>query len=275
MSVDPTPEEPQTRQEALDEARMSIMEHLAELRTRLIYSIIAIFVGVIVCWFFVDQIFGFLLQPLQDAVPDGKLELANIHHKDLAEPIFAMLKTALIGGIFGTSPFLMFQLWKFISPGLYKHEKRMAIPFVLLGTIFFFGGAAFCYYLVMPMGYNFLLTFGLEVSSEPQLMMSEYLTLTTKLLLVFGLVFELPVVSMFLSALGVIDHNTLLRHWRGAVIGSFVAGAFLTPADPMTQLLLAVPLTVLYFISVGVAWVFARRRAEKNEEVMEQLEELD
>lgn len=271
MTSDPTPEQ---HQEALDEARMSLIEHLAELRTRLIYSIIAIFVGVIACWFFRDFIFAFLKQPLLMAAPDGQIELSAIHHKDLAEPIFAMLKTSLVAGIFATSPFTLYQLWKFISPGLYSHEKRIAVPFVVLATLFFFGGAAFCYYLVLPYGFEFLMTFGLEVSSTPQLMMSEYLALTTKLLLVFGIVFELPILAMFLSAMGVIDHNTLLRHWRAAIIGSFVIGALLTPADPMTQTLLAVPMCILYFISVGVAYVFARKRAEKDEEVMQQLEDL-
>jgi sec-independent protein translocase protein TatC len=143
-----------------------------------------------------------------------------------------------------------------------------------MATLMFFGGAAFCYYLVLPYGYEFLMTFGVEVSSEAQLMMSEYLALTTKLLLVFGVVFELPIVAMFLAAMGVIDHKTLLKHWRAAVIGSFVLGAFLTPADPMTQMLLAVPMVILYFISVGVAFLFARKREEKNEETMKQLEDL-
>lgn len=271
MSVDPTPEQ---RQEALDEARMSIIEHLGELRTRLIRVIIAVFIGVIVCWFFVGEIFDFLLQPLQLAVPEGRIDTGNIHHKDLAEPFFAMLKTAVLAGIFATTPFSLYQLWKFISPALYKHEKRVAIPFVVMGTAFFFGGAAFCYYVVLPFGYNFLLIFGLEIASEPQLMIAEYLTLTTKLLLVFGVVFEMPVIAMFLSALGVIDHNTLLRHWRAAIIGSFVLGAFLTPADPMTQMLLAGPLTILYFLSVGVAWIFATRRAKRDAAKMEEIEEL-
>jgi sec-independent protein translocase protein TatC len=274
---DPTPEKdppPMDRQEVLHEARMSIMEHLVELRTRLIYTIIAVFIGVIVCWFFVDDLFVFLKAPLQMAAPDGELALSNIHHKDLAEPIFAMLKLAVVAGIFATSPFSMYQLWKFISPGLYTREKRLAIPFVLLATGMFFGGAAFCYYLVLPLGFEFLMTFGLEVSSEPQLMMSEYLALTTKLLLVFGAVFELPVLAMFLSAMGVIDHKTLLKHWRAAVIGSFVLGAFLTPADPMTQMLLAIPMCILYFISVGVAFFFAKKREKKDDEVMEELDEL-
>ncbi len=273
MTSDPTPEQ-HKRQEALDEARMSIIEHLAELRTRLIYSIIAVFIGVIGCWFFVEHIFEFLKQPLLMAAPDGQIELSNIHHKDLAEPIFAMLKTALIAGIFATSPFTLFQLWKFISPGLYTHEKKLAIPFVVLATLFFFGGAAFCYYFVLPYGFQFLMAFGLGVESTPQLMMSEYLSLVSKLLLVFGAVFELPILAMFLSAMGVIDHNTLLRHWRAAVIGSFIAGALLTPADPMTQILLAVPLCILYFISIGVAFFFARKREEKNAEVMKQIEDL-
>ena len=168
-----------------------------------------------------------------------------------------MLKISLLAGVFGASPVVLYQAWKFIAPGLYAHEKRIALPFVVVATVFFFAGGAFCYYGVLPYGYRFLLDFGLQVS-KPELMLDEYISLTTKLLFVFGLVFELPVFAMFLSALGVIDHTTLWKHWRAAVIGSFVLGAFLTPADPMTMVLLAVPLCLLFLLSVVVAYFFSR-----------------
>lgn len=281
MSADPTPEptpeqtpEPTTRQDALDEARMSIIEHLAELRTRLIYSIIAIFIGVLVCWIWVDDLFIYLLHPLKMATPDGNIDVTKIHHKDLAEPFFAMLKIAVVAGIFASSPVSLYNLWKFVAPGLYAREKKIALPFVVMATIFFFGGAAFCFYAVLPFGYKYLIDFGLGVSSDPELMLSEYLSLTTKMLLVFGAVFELPILTAFLAGLGAIDHTTLLKHWRAAIIGSFVIGAFLTPPDPMTQSLLAGPLCLLYFLSVGVAFVFSKRKKKRDEEAMEELEEL-
>lgn len=238
---------------------MSIIEHLGELRTRLLYSLIAIAVGCVIGWIWGEQVLTFLKVPLIES--GMELETTDIHHKGLAEPFYVMLKISLLAGVFMASPYVLYQAWKFVAPGLYADEKKVALPFVFVGTIFFFGGAAFCYYGVLPFGYRFLLEFGMNVS-KPELMLEEYISLTTKLMFVFGAVFELPVFAMFLSALGVIDHNTLLKYWRGAVVGSFVLGAFLTPADPMTMMLLAVPLVVLYFLSVGVAWIFARRRIE-------------
>lgn len=245
----------------LEEARMSIIEHLAELRVRLLYSIIAIGVGCVVGWIWGEQILSFLKVPLIES--GMEVETTDIHHKGLAEPFYVMLKISLLGGVFMASPYVLYQAWKFVAPGLYADEKKVALPFVFVGTIFFFAGAAFCYYGVLPFGYKFLLEFGMAVS-KPELMLEEYISLTTKLMFVFGAVFELPVFAMFLSALGVIDHNTLLRYWRVAVVGAFVLGAFLTPADPMTMMLLAVPLVVLYFLSVGVAWIFARRRGKDD-----------
>lgn len=246
----------------IEAARMSIIEHLAELRSRLLYSLIAIGVGVVVGWIWGEQVLEFLKVPL---VSSGmEVEVTDIHHKGLAEPFYVMLKISLLAGVFLASPYVLYQAWKFIAPGLYANEKKVALPFVLVGTLFFFGGAAFCYWAVLPLGYRFLLEFGLQVS-KPELMLDEYIGLTTKLMFVFGAVFELPVFAMFLSAIGVIDHHTLLRYWRVAVVGSFVLGAFLTPADPMTMFLLAVPMVILYFLSVGVAWLFSRRRDPKEE----------
>ncbi|MGM0555738.1 MAG: twin-arginine translocase subunit TatC [Myxococcota bacterium] len=262
MSRELIPEPEQKQLTDIEEARMSIIEHLGELRTRLLYSLIAIGVGAIVGWIWGEQVLAFLKLPLIES--GMELEATDIHHKGLAEPFYVMLKISLLAGVFMASPYVLYQAWKFVAPGLYADEKKIALPFVFVGTIFFFTGAAFCYYGVLPFGYRFLLEFGMQVS-KPELMLEEYISLTTKLMFVFGAVFELPVFAMFLSALGVIDHNTLLKYWRGAVVGSFVLGAFLTPADPMTMMLLAVPLVILYFLSVGVAWLFARRRDKDDD----------
>jgi sec-independent protein translocase protein TatC len=247
--------EPNSTPESLEQTKMSLLEHLAELRVRLIYALAAVLIGTVICWTWADELFRFLLMPLHTAAPNA--ELAQIHHKDLAEPFFALLKTAIMGGIFISLPVILYQVWAFVAPGLYDRERKMAIPFVFFATLCFVGGAAFCFFLVLPAGYGFLLEFGASIS-EAQLMVQEYYALTIKLLLVFGLTFELPVVAVFLSALGVIDHRTLARYWRVAVVGAFVAGAFLTPADPMTQCLLAVPLVLLYGVSIGMAWVVSR-----------------
>lgn len=261
-------------QAELDSARMSLIGHLVELRQRLIYSIIAIFIAVLISWVWVDDLFYLLMQPLRLAAPEGNLEVSQINHKDLTEPFFAMVKIALAAGVFASSPISLYNLWKFIAPGLYGSEKRVALPFVIMGTICFFGGAAFCFYMVLPYGYAYLIDFGMGVASNPELMLNEYLATTTKLLLVFGVVFQLPVVTSFLAALGAIDHTTLLKHWRGSVIGIFVMGAFLTPPDPVTQTLLSLPLCLLYGLSIGLSYIFSKGHKRRQEKAMKELDEL-
>ncbi|MBA2664914.1 MAG: twin-arginine translocase subunit TatC [Bradymonadaceae bacterium] len=246
--------------DAYTQARMSFLEHLADLRRRLVYSLIAGAIGFGICWFFVHDLFQWLLAPLQVAAPEAGL--AQMHHKDMAEPFFTLLKTAIVGGIFLAIPAILYNIWKFVAPGLYPGEKRMVVPFVVMATFFFFVGGSFCYFLVIPYGYRFLLDFSLQVS-QPTLMMSEYFAMTTKLLLGFGVVFEMPVVAMFLSAMGVITHRTLLKHWRMAFVASFIVAAMLTPPDVVTQAMMAGPLIVLYAISVAIAWFFTRRREAK------------
>lgn len=258
----------------LDEARMSLISHLVELRKRLIYSLIAVFIAVIVCWVWVDDLFYLLMQPLRIAAPEGNLEVSQINHKDLTEPFFAMVKIALTAGIFASCPVSLYNLWKFIAPGLYGTEKRVALPFVIMGTIFFFIGAAFCFYAVLPFGYAYLIKFGMSVASNPELMLNEYLATTTKMLVVFGAVFELPVVTAFLAALGAIDHHTLLKHWRAAIVGTFVLGALLTPPDPVTQTLLSLPLCLLYGLSIGLAYFFSQGHKRRQAKAMDELDEL-
>lgn len=263
------------RRAELDQARMSLIEHLVELRKRLLYAIVAMIIAMIICWTWVDQIFYVLLQPLQLAAPEGNIKAAMIHHKDLTEPFFAMLKVAVVSGIFLSLPFTLYQLWKFIAPGLYGNEKRVALPFVVMGTFFFCLGAAFCFKFVLPFGYGYLIQFGLDISSNPELMLNEYLSTTTKMMLVFGVVFELPVIVAFLAALGAIDHHTLLKHWRGAFVAAFVIGAILTPPDPVTQTLLAMPLCLLYGVSIGLAYFFSQGHQRRQEKMMKEIDGVE
>lgn len=242
------------------DARMSILEHLGELRTRVIRSLVAFAVGFAIAWTWVEQIFLMLQWPLQSAAPDAAL--AQMHHKDLAEPFFVLLKTAMFGGVFLSVPFILYQMWLFIGPGLYDHEKKAVLPFVALSYVFFLIGAAFCFWVVLPKGYEFLLTFSLPIS-QPELMMSEYLAITTKLVIGFGAIFQLPVIIMFLSSIGIVTHRHLLKFWRYAVVIAFIVAAILTPPDVVTQVLMAVPLCILYFLSIGVAWYFTTKRERR------------
>lgn len=244
--------------ESLDEAKMGLLEHLAELRQRLIYSIAWLLVGFIAAWFVHEQLFEWMLIPLQQGA-DGvsQAQAAQMHHKDLAEPIYVFLKLSLLAGAFLAAPGILYNIWKFIAPGLYDSERKLVWPFVIMGTTFFLLGASFCYFIVLPYGYNFLLTFS-EPVSDPQLMMAEYFAITTKLMFGFGVIFELPVFSMFLSILGVITHKTLLHYWRYAIVIAFLMAALLTPPDIITQSMMAGPLVVLYALSIFVAWIFSK-----------------
>lgn len=255
---DATPHE-ETRAESF-EGEMTLFEHLAELRRRLIYCIVAVLLGAIISWTFRNELFLFILAPLKAAAPSA--EMAKVHYKDLTEPFFVLLKTSITAGIFLGLPVILWQVWNFIAPGLYKHERRIAVPFVFLATIFFLIGASFCYYIVMPYGFEFLFLFSDPVST-PNIMMQEHYGFALRLLLAFGAVFEMPVVAMFLSAIGLITHRTLIKYWRYSVVGAFVFAAVLTPPDVGTQLAMAIPLIFLYGVSIAVAWFFTRNREKR------------
>lgn len=253
-------DEPRDPSEQDISGEMTLFEHLAELRRRLIISIIAIVVGAVIAWSFRNELFLVILQPLKDAAPNAKM--ANVHYKDLTEPFFVLLKTSVTAGVFIGLPVILWQIWGFIAPGLYKHERRIAVPFVFLATIFFLIGASFCYFFVMPYGFAFLFAFSDPVST-PNIMMQEHYNFALRLLLAFGVVFEMPVVAMFLSAIGLITHRTLIKYWRYSVIAAFVFAALLTPPDVGTQMAMAVPLVILYGVSILVAWFFTSRREKK------------
>ena len=267
-----------------EEKRMPFLEHLRELRVRIIYSGIAIVAGFIGAWFFHEELFAWLMEPYELAirampnplhefllsrVPDSGVsidmeQVAIIHYRGLVAPFFVYLKTALLTGVMLAVPILFWQLWRFIAPGLYASERRLAGPFIVGTTVFFFLGVFFCRYVVMEPAVGVLLSIGAQ-NTEPMIMMQDYFGLVARFLLVFGAVFELPIVVMFLALLGLVTHRTLIKYWRWALILSFIVGAMLTPPDPFTQMALALPLTVLYGISIGIAFVFARRREARIE----------
>lgn len=240
---------------------MSLTEHLAELRTRLIRALAATAIGFGLCYFWASELVTFLLRPLRDQGLD-----VSVIGTGVTDAFFIKLKVAAIAGIFVASPVIFFQGWRFVSPGLYKREKRVALPFSIAATFFFVMGAAFCYRVVFPVAFRFFLEQFQSIELGPQIRISEYLTFASRMLLAFGITFELPVGSFFLARVGLITHRTLLDSARYAIVVIFVVAAVLTPGpDVASQLLMAAPLLVLYALSIGVAWAFGRTPAADQE----------
>ena len=210
-----------------------------------------------------ERIFGFLVQPVIDALPEGtKLQAIKP-----TEIFFTYLKCALLAGFMATLPVFFYQIWRFVAPGLYPGEKRAVVPFVFFSTILFSGGAIFGYTLVFPIIFDFFTSFDSSFA-ESAWTMQEVFSLTTRLFLAFGVAFELPIVVFFLSITGIVDARTLLRGTPYAVLMMFIVGAMLTPPDFVSQIMLALPMIVLYLLGVGVAWMFggASEREEVDDE---------
>lgn len=253
----------------LEEARMSFLEHLQELRVRLLHCIAAVIVCMIACFSFADDIYAWLQIPLADALESNDFP-RSMAYTSPVEPFIISLKVALLAGLFAALPYILFQFWRFISPGLYPRERRAVIPFVFFGTVFFVGGALFCRYVVLPLGLEVLLAVapsnpGDAFQAAPVITLEKYFSFAVMMMIGFGIVFELPVVVLFLSWIGLITYKTLIRHWRGAIVAAFVLGALLTPPDPGTQLMLAAPLVVLYAFSILVAFIFGGRPGPEEE----------
>lgn len=249
--------------------RAPLGEHLRELRTRLVRAIVVLVITVIAAWFFHETLFDWLMGPYTDAMKSKHPDVPHyIEYRALTEPLVVYLKTSAIVGALVATPYILYELWKFIVPGLYKEERRMATSFLLATLVFFFTGVLFCRYFVLGPAVGMLLSIG-ATNTSAAIMMNEYFGFTSRMLFVFGLLFELPVVISFLSFLGLITHRTLLKYWRHAMVVMFIVGAMLTPPDPLTQVLLSVPLSFLYFVSVGVSWFFTTRREARQARAME------
>jgi sec-independent protein translocase protein TatC len=237
------------------DVRMPLTAHLEELRTRIVRALGAIAAGGLVAWLAIERLVTFLLEPLKALRPGEPLIIGT----GVTEAFFTKLKVAVIAGIFLASPIIFFQAWRFVAPGLYEREKRVALPFSIAASAFFIAGAAFCYWLVFPVAFKFFLDEFASIDIAAQIRVSEYLSFSSRMLLAFGVTFELPVVTFFLARLGVLTHRTLIAWWRYAIVVIFIVAAVLTPGpDVASQMLMAAPLLVLYVLSIGVAYVVAR-----------------
>ena len=242
----------------MDEKKLPLTSHLQELRKRLILSFIAIGVGFVICYTFADSIFNVLAAPLTDIL---KAQGGTLIFISVAEAFFTYMKVAFIASVILTSPFILYQIWAFVAPGLYQKEKKYVIPFVLGGSLFFALGVLFGYKVAIPVGFRFLLGYGTDII-KPMPSMKEYLSFSIKFLLAFGLVFEFPVVLVLLAKIGIIDAKMLARQRKYAILLIFIVAAAVTPSpDLISQVVMALPLMALYELSILLSRIFGKKSA--------------
>jgi len=241
----------------LDAGRMSFLEHLDELRKRLIASIIGLAVACVIAFIFNDKyIFRFIMLPMQQMLPEGNKLLAT----EASEAFMLWMKVGFLAGLLIAAPFMLYQVWLFVAPGLYTHEKRFAIPFVFSASVCFFTGAAFSHYIAFPATWKFFIEFTPGfITFMPKI--GPAFSLYMKMMLGFGLIFQMPVLVFALARMGVVTAGFLARHFKYATLIIFILGAVLSPGtDVMSQLIMAGPMMVLYTLSIGIAWMFQKKR---------------
>src|SRR4051812_8148680 len=253
----PKPWEPGAGPE--DDIHLSLRDHLMELRKRLKWAALFLVIGFGGCYYWSQQIFHFLMLPVFRALPEGERAL---HFSSSVEPFLIYLKVALYAGVFVMAPAMFWQVWAFVAPGLYRREKRNILPFVVAATLFFVGGALFCYLVILGPAFEFLInSAGPDI--KPMLMMDDQLGLVMTLILAFGIIFELPLVLTFLAMMGIVDHKFLNKYRRHAVVVNVIIAAFITPTgDPFNLALMAAPMMVCYELGVLGAWIFGKGRKE-------------
>jgi sec-independent protein translocase protein TatC len=267
---DEKPKVPEEKQlpEAQEEG-MTLWEHLEELRGRLVKMIVAFLIGCVVAWNKKELLLELITKPFVEAWKKGHHSTgAALHFPAPAALFMAYIRIAALAGIVFSLPFVLWQIWAFIAPGLYSKEKRYAVPFVTSSCLLFGGGAYFGWKVAFPLAFQFLLNLGDKVGEleiQPTVMISEYLDFVTRMLLAFGGAAELPIVAFFLSVAGIITYKHLIKFFRYFLVIDFIVAAVITPPDVMSQLLLAIPLALLYVLSIGVAWVFGRRPAPSDD----------
>jgi sec-independent protein translocase protein TatC len=236
--------------------RMPFTQHLKELRKRLIICAIAVFVGFLICYAFKERLFEVLMLPWIHALPEGQGKLI---YTAPHEAFFTYMKVSFIAGLGLAIPVIVFQIWRFIAPGLYDTEKRYLLPVVFFSAFFFIGGAMFGYFFVFPVGFQFFTSFATDTIT-PMVSTREFLSFSSRILFAFGFVFELPVFTFFLARLGLISSQFLKRQRKIAMVLIFIIAAMLTPGpDVFSQLMMAVPLIILYEFSIWIAYFFARK----------------
>ena len=249
-----------------DQAKMPLLDHLIELRRRLVYSLLAVLVLFFVCYYFADDIYGFLVQPLADILEEEGGGNRRMIYTALHEAFFTYIKVAAFAALFIGFPVIAAQIWMFVAPGLYQHEKRAFLPFLIATPILFFMGGALVYYLIFPMAWDFFLSFetpgvdgGLPIQLEAKV--DQYLSLVMRLIFAFGICFQLPVACTLLARVGLISSKGMREKRRYAIVLAFVAAAILTPPDVISQIGLAVPTILLYEISIYAVGLVERSMA--------------
>ncbi|MDD2966107.1 MAG: twin-arginine translocase subunit TatC [Desulfovibrionaceae bacterium] len=247
---------------APEKRTMGMMDHLNELRWRLMRCVIAVGIAFMLCWSFAEPLFGEIMRPLNAALPDH----SKLIYTAPAEAFFTYMRVAFVASIFAASPFIFYQIWSFIAPGLYDEEKRYAIPMALVSAFFFIGGGCFCYFGVLPIAFQFFMGFATD-TIMPMPSLTESLDFVLKLMVAFGAIFEMPLFTFFLARMGLVTAKMMSSTRRYAVLVIFIVAAILTPPDVMSQLLMAIPMLVLYELSILIARVFGRaKKAEQAEE---------
>jgi sec-independent protein translocase protein TatC len=252
-----------------ENGKMPFTEHLAELRKRLIICFVGIGVGFAIAYSFKESLFVLLMHPLKGALAPGQ----KLIYTGLPEAFFVYIEVAFFGGILFAAPLILFEMWMFIAPGLYEHERRFLFPLLFLSVLFFAAGVLFGYSIVFPYAFKYLLSFDSDlVQALPS--MREYLSLATTLLIAFGFIFQLPLVVTMLARLGIVTSRFLSKNRKYAFLLSFVVAAIVTPTpDVVNQCLMAGPLVILYEVSILGAKIFGKKRVEKEEEATERSDE--
>jgi sec-independent protein translocase protein TatC len=253
---------PDPEEEPLTGKQMSFLEHLEELRQRLIRSILALVVAFGVCFYFADNIYGYLARPLTDTLRALKMSEKLVYTNPI-DPFNLYIKLAIVAGIFLASPYVLWQLWMFVSPGLYRHEKRYVWPFVLLTSGLFISGGFFAYKLAFPPALKFLLVFGRRF--QPMVTINEYFGIASTVILGVGLVFQLPAIILVLSLFGIVTPRFLLKHFRYAILATAIIAAAIAPTPDMATLFIMwIPLVGLYILSIGLSWLVVLRKNWKQ-----------
>jgi sec-independent protein translocase protein TatC len=242
------------------DGKMSFLEHLDELRKRLMWAIAALFGGFLIALFFIDRIFGFIMRPLAATLPEGR----KMIYTEPTEAFLLQLKVAALAGVVISAPAVMWQLWLFIAPGLYRREKRLALPFIVSTSALFVAGAAFNHYVVFPIAFTFLGSFTKDyMEFMPRI--TPVFSLYSQLLLAFGIIFQMPVLVFTLARLGLVTAGFLWKNTKYAILIIFVISAVITPtSDVVTQTLMAAPMLVLYVVSIGIAWMFGKKQLQER-----------
>lgn len=236
--------------------KQPFIAHLKELRDRLVVSLAGLAVAFIVTYSFKEKIFHFLMQPFIKVMPAG----SSFIFTSITEAFITYFKVSLVAALFLAAPIILYEVWMFMAPGLYEKEKKYIAPFIIFGSFFFVGGALFCYYVTMPVVYHFFVSYaGTMIIPMPSL--KEYMGLTLKMLIIFGLIFQMPLIAYYLAKAGIINYRGLAKKRRYAILGIAVLSAIITPPEVSSQLLMALPMYGLFELSVVIARVFGKKES--------------